>query len=147
MNAAGSGDRRGAGAVILTAATCWKAPAPDGRLGGVLREARDRDGTTALQASHDRLCAPPIPPAPVIGVQSGRTSAPISPHAVQTMRGHSARTAASSGSQSAASWALWLHHGETQETSSSRQPWPRMWPMVTGGKVCRGRRVEAMRRF
>jgi hypothetical protein len=42
MNAAGSGDRRGAGAVILTAATCWKAPAPDGCVGRILRQAGRR---------------------------------------------------------------------------------------------------------
>jgi hypothetical protein len=33
--------------------------------------------------------------------QSGRTSAPINPHLVQTIRGHNDRTGVSSGSQSA----------------------------------------------
>jgi len=37
----------------------------------------------------------------VCGDQSGRTSAPISPHSVQTIREHSDRTGVSSGSQSA----------------------------------------------
>ena len=35
------------------------------------------------------------------GDQSGRTSAPIIPHSVQTIRLHSDRTGVSSGSQSA----------------------------------------------
>ena len=35
-----------------------------------------------------------MPALPLIGVQSGRTSAPISPPAVQTMRAHSDRTLA-----------------------------------------------------
>jgi hypothetical protein len=37
----------------------------------------------------------------VWGDQSGRTSAPIIPHRVQTIRGHNDRTGVSSGSQSA----------------------------------------------
>jgi hypothetical protein len=37
----------------------------------------------------------------VWGDQSGRTSAPIIPHLVQTIRGHNDRTGVSSGSQSA----------------------------------------------
>ena len=37
----------------------------------------------------------------VCGDQSGRTSAPIIPHLVQTIRGHSDLTGVSSGSQSA----------------------------------------------
>jgi hypothetical protein len=37
----------------------------------------------------------------VCGDQSGRTSAPIIPHRVQTILGHSDRTGVSSGSQSA----------------------------------------------
>jgi len=37
----------------------------------------------------------------VCGDQSGRTSAPINPHLVQTIRGHNDRTGVSSGSQSA----------------------------------------------
>lgn len=37
----------------------------------------------------------------VWGDQSGRTSAPIMPHLVQTIRGHNDRTGVSSGSQSA----------------------------------------------
>ena len=42
----------------------------------------------------------------VCGDQSGRTSAPISPHLVQTIRGHNDRTGVSSGSQSAFTVAL-----------------------------------------
>jgi hypothetical protein len=77
-----------------------------------------------------------MPPLPVIGVQSGLTSeSPIKPQEVQTVREHSERTTTSSGSQSTFSFALWLHHIEAQWTSRSRQPWPRIWPMVTGGKV------------
>jgi hypothetical protein len=40
----------------------------------------------------------------VCGDQSGRTSGPISPHAVQTIRGSSVSSTASSGNQSALSW-------------------------------------------
>jgi hypothetical protein len=43
-----------------------------------------------------------MPAPPVCDDQSGRTSAPIKPHLVQTMREHSERTGVSSGSQSAA---------------------------------------------
>jgi hypothetical protein len=46
--------------------------------------------------------------------QSGRTSAPIRPQAVQTIRGHKARTGVSSGSQSALMTALWLHNPDRQ---------------------------------
>jgi hypothetical protein len=46
--------------------------------------------------------------------QSGRTSAPINPHAVQTIREHNDRTGVSSDSQSAFMTALWLHHTEQQ---------------------------------
>jgi len=42
----------------------------------------------------------------VCGDQSGRTSAPINPHAVQTIRAQSARTGVSSGSRSAFMTAL-----------------------------------------
>jgi hypothetical protein len=42
----------------------------------------------------------------VRGDQSGRTSAPISPQAVQTIRGHKERTGISSGSPSAFMTAL-----------------------------------------
>ena len=48
------------------------------------------------------------------GDQSGRTSAPINPHAVQTIRGHKDRTGISFGSQSAFMAALWLHQPESQ---------------------------------
>jgi hypothetical protein len=41
------------------------------------------------------------------------------------------------------SLALWLHQGETQNTSRSRQPSPRIWPMVTSSARCRCRRVIA----
>ena len=51
---------------------------------------------------------------PVAGDQSGRTSAPIRPQAVQTIRGQSARTTVSSGSQSASRFARWLHQVEAQ---------------------------------
>jgi hypothetical protein len=79
-----------------------------------------------------------MPPLPVIGVQSGLTSeSSIKPQEVQTVREHSERTTTSSGSQSAFSFALWLHHIEAQWTSRSRQPWLRMCAMVTGGNVCR----------
>jgi hypothetical protein len=50
----------------------------------------------------------------VWGDQSGRTSAPIIPHLVQTIRGHNDRTGVSSGSQSAFMVALWWHHPEAQ---------------------------------
>ncbi len=50
----------------------------------------------------------------VCGDQSGRTSAPMSPHLVQTMRGRSDRTTVSSGSQSALSLVPWLHWMESQ---------------------------------
>jgi hypothetical protein len=50
----------------------------------------------------------------VCGDQSGRTSAPIRPQAVQTIRGHKERTGTSSGSQSALMTALWLHHPDWQ---------------------------------
>jgi hypothetical protein len=43
----------------------------------------------------------------VCGDQSGRTSAPIKPHRVQTIRQHNDRTGVSSDSQSALSTALW----------------------------------------
>ena len=42
----------------------------------------------------------------VCGDPSGRTSAPIIPHLVQTIRGHNDRTGVSSGSQSAFTVAL-----------------------------------------
>jgi hypothetical protein len=42
----------------------------------------------------------------VCGDQSGRTSAPIRPQAVQTIRGHRERTGMSSGSRSALTTAL-----------------------------------------
>jgi hypothetical protein len=42
----------------------------------------------------------------VCGDQSGRTSAPINPHRVQTIREHKDRTRVSSGNQSAFSTAL-----------------------------------------
>jgi hypothetical protein len=42
----------------------------------------------------------------VCGDQSGRTSAPIIPHLVQTIRGHNDLTGVSSGSQSAFKVAL-----------------------------------------
>jgi hypothetical protein len=45
----------------------------------------------------------------VCGDESGRTSAPINPQAVETSREHSARTGISSGSRSAFMTALWLH--------------------------------------
>jgi hypothetical protein len=50
----------------------------------------------------------------VCGDQSGRTSAPINLHAVQTIRGHKDRTEISSGNQSAFMLALWLHQPEAQ---------------------------------
>jgi hypothetical protein len=43
--------------------------------------------------------------------QSGRTSAPINPHRVQTIREHSERTGISSGSPSAL-MTLWWHQGD-----------------------------------
>ena len=46
----------------------------------------------------------------VSGDQFGRTSAPISPQAVQTILGHKERTGISSGSPSAFITALWWHH-------------------------------------
>jgi hypothetical protein len=50
----------------------------------------------------------------VCGDQSGRTSAPIRPQAVQTILGHKERTGVSSGSQSAFMTALWWHHPDMQ---------------------------------
>jgi hypothetical protein len=50
----------------------------------------------------------------VCGDQSGRTSAPISPQAVQTILGHKDRTRISSGSASAFMTALWWHHPDVQ---------------------------------
>jgi hypothetical protein len=50
----------------------------------------------------------------VCGDQSGRTSAPINPHAVQTILPHRERTGVSSGSQSAFMTALWLHQPDMQ---------------------------------
>jgi hypothetical protein len=50
----------------------------------------------------------------VCGDQSGRTSAPINPHAVQIILPHSERTGVSSGSQSAFRVALWLHQTDSQ---------------------------------
>jgi hypothetical protein len=47
------------------------------------------------------------------GDQSGRTSAPTRPHAVQTILQHNDRTGVSSGSQSAFMTALWLHRTDT----------------------------------
>jgi hypothetical protein len=49
----------------------------------------------------------------VSGDQSGRTSAPINPHAVQTIRGHKDRTRVSPGSQSAFMTALWSHQPDS----------------------------------
>jgi hypothetical protein len=56
---------------------------------------------------------------PVLGLlmsgrQSGRTSAPIRPHTVQTMRGPSDRITVSSGSQSASISTEWLHQIDSQ---------------------------------
>jgi hypothetical protein len=48
------------------------------------------------------------------GRQSGRTSAPIWPQLVQTIRAHSARITVSSGSQSASISAEWLHQMDSQ---------------------------------
>jgi hypothetical protein len=48
------------------------------------------------------------------GRQSGLTSAPIRPQAVQTILGHSERTDVSSGSQSALISAEWLHQMDSQ---------------------------------
>lgn len=50
----------------------------------------------------------------VCGDRSGRTSAPISPHAVQTILPQSERTGVSPSSQSASMTALWLHQPESQ---------------------------------
>jgi hypothetical protein len=55
--------------------------------------------TTAQPAYHNSR-------AFVCGDQSGRTSAPIRPQAVQTIRGHKERTGMSSGIQSALTTAL-----------------------------------------
>jgi hypothetical protein len=46
----------------------------------------------------------------VHGDQSGRTSAPTRPQAVQTILGHKDRTGISFGSPSAFITALWWHH-------------------------------------
>ena len=46
----------------------------------------------------------------VCGDQSGRTSAPIRPQAVQTILGHKERTGISSGRASTFITALWWHH-------------------------------------
>jgi hypothetical protein len=46
--------------------------------------------------------------------QSGRTSAPTHPQAVQTIRGHKDRIGVSSDSQSAFMTALWLHQSDSQ---------------------------------
>jgi hypothetical protein len=46
----------------------------------------------------------------VRGDQSGRTSAPIRPQAVQTILGHKERTGISSGRASTFITALWWHH-------------------------------------
>jgi hypothetical protein len=50
----------------------------------------------------------------VCGDQSGRTSAPTSPHAVQTIFGQRDRIGVSSGSRSAVMSALWLHQTDSQ---------------------------------
>jgi hypothetical protein len=50
----------------------------------------------------------------VCGDQSGRTSAPTRPHAVQIIFGQRDRRGISSGSLSAFMTALWLHHPDTQ---------------------------------
>ena len=50
----------------------------------------------------------------VCGDQSGRTSAPTRPHAVQTILSHNERTGVSSGSPSALMSALWLHQTDSQ---------------------------------
>jgi hypothetical protein len=60
---------------------------------------------------------------------------------VQTILGHRERTGVSSGSQSAFMTALWWHHPDVQYTRRLWQPWPRMWPSVTGGNVSRRRGV------
>ena len=90
------------------------------------RETRDGSGVGALPVQRHppplpaaglllRSAGPPDAPRPgyegfatagggagrVWGDQSGRTSAPIIPHLVQTIRGHNDRTGVSSGSQSA----------------------------------------------
>jgi hypothetical protein len=57
------------------------------------------------------------------------------------MRGQSERIGVSSGSQSAFSLAVWLQWSELQWTSKLRQPWPRIWPNVTGGNFSRVRRA------
>jgi hypothetical protein len=50
----------------------------------------------------------------VCGDQSGRTSAPTRPQAVQIILGHKERTGTSSGSSSAFMIALWWHHPDVQ---------------------------------
>jgi hypothetical protein len=61
-------------------------------------ESRGRwsDRVVLFRAGRRRLGRPPV-----CGDQSGRTSAPIRPHAVQTIRGHKDLTGISSGNQSA----------------------------------------------
>ena len=58
------------------------------------RAARLRLGYAGFATAGNGACR-------VWGDQSGRTSAPIMPHLVQTIRGHNDRTGVSSGSQSA----------------------------------------------
>src|SRR5262249_41898206 len=94
-------------------------------------KAGEDHGATPFK-EHHRACAPPMPPPPVCGDQSGLTSAPIRLQLVQTMRGSRSSSAVSSGSQSALSFALWWHQPDVQYTSKSRQPWLRTWPSVRG---------------
>jgi hypothetical protein len=67
--------------------------------GGLAREKCPRRRT--LRPGYDGFATAGGGAGRVWGDQSGRTSAPIIPHLVQTIRGHNDRTGVSSGSQSA----------------------------------------------
>ena len=60
-----------------------------------------------VEGVHYHQCWPVRLSRPSRSCQSGRTSAPIMPHLVQTAFGHSSRIAVSSGHRSASTVALW----------------------------------------
>jgi hypothetical protein len=101
---------------VRRSVTCFAVPMEtDGKVGlwqeaaiGSLREFLVRNRTIA-DVGRPQTCL-----LFTCGAQSGRTSAPIIPHRVQTMRAHSDRTGVSSGSQSAFIVALWWHRPESQ---------------------------------
>ena len=74
---------------------------PAARRGGVFSEKLPGAARRYPPAGNDRFATAGGGAGRVWGDQSGRTSAPIIPHLVQTIRGHNDRTGVSSGSQSA----------------------------------------------